>query len=383
MTDEELDQLVAQAAPLTQKRIDRLVRGGPEASLLEAIMQTSRSSATLSGDGADPLDLWAGSGGPEPLPTEGLHVDPGVTRRGSRRRWLVVPMAAAAVAVLGLVARPSVEERPGQVWAAPLVALAEGSPRYLIDRPDWEVTRVDQRDPDTGEMTFAKGGEELELRWQPSAAQPDLAEDRGRSADVREPVDVGGHRGELFRYAESTDYTAVWSEGVHVLEARAAASSTDAFRSLLADLRPVGVDAWLSALPDSAVRPGNRAAAVNKMLTGIPLPPDFDVNALREGETVTDEYQLGAAVTGAVACSWIERWVQATDAGDAAGAAAAVAAMETSTEWPVLRHMDAEGDYPEVLWEHAAAMRNNGDVPAGRPMKVRESFRSALGCDQG
>ena len=54
--------------------------------------------------------------------------------------------------------------------------------------------------------------------------------------------------------------------------------------------------------------------------------------------------------------------------------------MATSTSWPILREMNAEGDYPEVLWELAAAMDTGASVPAGRPMTVEETYTESLGC---
>ena len=46
--------------------------------------------------------------------------------------------------------------------------------------------------------------------------------------------------------------------------------------------------------------------------------------------------------------------------------------MATSRDWAILREMDAEGDYPEVVWEMA------DDLAAGR---VPEGWRGALGCE--
>jgi hypothetical protein len=43
--------------------------------------------------------------------------------------------------------------------------------------------------------------------------------------------------------------------------------------------------------------------------------------------------------------------------------------------------MDAEGDYPEVIWQLAEGIAGNGQVPAGKPMSVEDAYRSALGCD--
>ena len=45
--------------------------------------------------------------------------------------------------------------------------------------------------------------------------------------------------------------------------------------------------------------------------------------------------------------------------------------LGTARDWPVLNDMDARGDYPEVVWEYAAA------VAAG---EVAEGHREGLGC---
>src|SRR5882757_435140 len=49
-------------------------------------------------------------------------------------------------------------------------------------------------------------------------------------------------------------------------------------------------------------------------------------------------------------------WGEATRTGDTAGAEEAVKAMATARQWPILQEMNSTGDYPEVLWEDAAAM---------------------------
>jgi hypothetical protein len=54
--------------------------------------------------------------------------------------------------------------------------------------------------------------------------------------------------------------------------------------------------------------------------------------------------------------------------------------MATARGWPVLREMNAEGDYPEVLWELASAMPNNGTVPGGRPISLENAYVDGLGC---
>jgi hypothetical protein len=85
-------------------------------------------------------------------------------------------------------------------------------------------------------------------------------------------------------------------------------------------------------------------------------------------------------VSGAVACAWIDRWVTARRTGDEVGVRNAVSAIESSHGWPILREMDEEGDYPEVLWELADAMRPNEPISGGKPLSIEESYQAALGC---
>jgi hypothetical protein len=67
--------------------------------------------------------------------------------------------------------------------------------------------------------------------------------------------------------------------------------------------------------------------------------------------------------------------------GDDGTAATAAEAMEGSRNWPILREMDAEGDYPEGVWEYGDAMTGDRTVPGDRLPTVDDSYKSALGCD--
>src|SRR5262249_15510938 len=139
---------------------------------------------------------------------------------------------------------------------------------------------------------------------------------------------------------------------------------------------------WLSAMPASVVQPADQATVVDEMLKGVPLPAGFDAQGLVR-EDVRDRYQLGAKVSGAVACAWIGQWVVARRDGDTAATSAAVAAMATSRGWTILKEMQAEGDYPEVLWQYADAIAGPGTVEGGKTLSVEESYRQALGCPGG
>jgi hypothetical protein len=61
--------------------------------------------------------------------------------------------------------------------------------------------------------------------------------------------------------------------------------------------------------------------------------------------------------------------------------ATAAKALATSREWPLLREMDAEGDYPEVVWQYADAINGKGDVPGGKlGLTVGGTYKDAFGC---
>ncbi|MDQ1402064.1 MAG: hypothetical protein QOG03_380 [Actinomycetota bacterium] len=345
MTEDQLDELVASASPFTEQQVSALTVAGPERDLLEEIVST-----------------------------------PVVGQSGARRwaRRALVPVAAAAVLV-GLVAQQQ-SGGGGTAWAAPVLAVAQSSPRLLVGRPGWKVSRADEFMVDQGEMAFAGEGRQLDVHWQRADFTDELKQDRAASADLNEAIDVAGHPATLFRYAGSTDFTTVWRLGDHTIEARGEFATKADYLDVIGSLHEVGVDTWLEAMPASVVRPSGRAATVDKMLADMPKPPGFDATALRQGVAVKDRYQLGAAVSGSVACGWIDQWVAARASGDGAAVRQAVGAMATSHHWAILQEMKATGDYPLEVWQLADAMANNGTVPGGRPLTIEESYRDGLGC---
>jgi hypothetical protein len=326
--------------------------------------------------------------GPTPEVTRGarasLMADIADTRRPARwRRRRVVRIAAPAfaAAVAAIVLGLTLTGKDGeQAWAAALVRVAEAAPRLLVGEEGWEIERADQFSVDYGEMTFEKDGRELDIKWTGAGEFAAAVSKRDSELDDLGTAAAADGEARLFRYRGTDEYVAVWVRGDYMVEARGRAPDIDAFKSLLASLHEVDVDSWLSAMPESVVKPARQAETVDEMLAGVPLPPGFDPSSIPTTDAVRDRYQLGALVAGSVACAWIDRWVAARRAGDDAGAREAVDAMATSRTWNVLQAMDAEGDYPEVVWELASAMETNGTVPAGLPMTVEESYEDALGC---
>jgi hypothetical protein len=360
MNDAELDQLIAAANPASDRVVATLPLSVSEAHLLEEIMATDTSVIEV------------------PPPRPGRR---GRARVRARARWLVVPVISAAALLIGVVGIAGTGGGGGDAaWAAPLLAIANGAPRYLVDAGGWKVTRADEFAAAQGEMTFSDGRHNLELRWQPVAEHDGVVTDRKHSASYSEPATVTGDPATLFQYDGTTDFTTLWRHGDHSLEARAEFATIGEYRKVLGTLHVVDADTWLRAMPDSVIKPTSRASVVDEMLADMPKPPGFDASALRTSESVQDRYQLGAAVSSTVACGWINSWIRASGSGDTAAVQTAVAAMNSSHDWAVLHEMNKDGDYPEVLWEYADAMRTGAGIRGGKTLTIAESYKAALGC---
>ena len=159
-------------------------------------------------------------------------------------------------------------------------------------------------------------------------------------------------------------------------EVRAAMTEAD-LDALLSSIRLVDLATFEASMPDASITTANVEAAVAGILMDIPVPDGFDSTSLTE---TGDLYQVGAQVVGAVTCAWIDLWVDATNVGNTEQANTAVEALGTSRGWWILTEMDAQGDYPEVVWEYADAIAGDGTVIGGRVLTVEESYHQALGC---
>jgi hypothetical protein len=292
---------------------------------------------------------------------------------------IAVP-SLAAVAAAVVVAVTTVGRGGETAWAAALVRVADTAPRLLVDAPGWQVTRADEFNIDLGEMTFANGERRLDLRWEPVDQYQAAVDKRVAEAAVATTAPVAGARARVFRYAGSNRFTALWVRGRYSIEVFGYAPELETFKGELASLHEVDVDSWLSAMPASVVKPASRAEVAQQMLADIPLPSGFDSAALESGDALRDRYQLGAQVTGAIACSWIGQWIAAREAEDIAKVRQATRAMATSHRWSILLEMKKEGAYAEVLWQYADAMATNAPLAAGKPVTVEESYQDALGC---
>jgi hypothetical protein len=377
-TTHDLDALLASANPLDEARAATLPLADAENDLCLALLAE------------------APGGGPAFSP-------PLVAPRTRRSRWRLVPRLGLAVLVVfacltGVLSLgKSGDQGGGTVWAAELVQLAEASPLVLLDAPGWQVIYADEQNTQEGELHFSLGApppapasidgmkhvdvstKQAALNWRPGALSG-WTRDRAASAKVRSTAPVLGTTAHVYQYDGGKpghqDITALWRYDDRVLEFRAGVADVAAFKVLLAALKQVDVDTWLLAMPDSVVKTKDRTAVIAEMLRGVTLPPGFDPGTITGEKLTKDRYQLGAAVSGTVACTWFKRWSDARRAGDEAGVREAIAAMKTATDWPILKEMAGPGDYPEVMWSFAKAMPS-GDW-YGRPLEG--DVDSGLGC---
>jgi hypothetical protein len=203
-----------------------------------------------------------------------------VTRGRPTRRWhqrrvlrLAAPALAAGIGaiVLGITVAGG-DDEPAR--AAAVVRVAEKAPRILVDDAGWRVAYVGRFSLDYGEITLAASGRRrLKVYWLPAKElEPALQEGRAKLESLGAARAVNT-RATLFRVPGTDDYVAVWRQEEYMVEAQGRAPNEAAFRVMLASLREVGAERWLSAMPKRLrVRPamphvpvGNAPPAVDEM----------------------------------------------------------------------------------------------------------------------
>ena len=289
------------------------------------------------------------------------------SRRGvfSRHRGASLSLGGlacvAVIAALILLSGGSVRDSGHPTFAAAAVKVAEANPRLLVTAPGWSIVHARGFEVDSGELIYGDGkhrpygpgGRQLNLTWYPARFYRDRLREHGhvstRAGRLTKPVTSAllGQRATTFHYAgQRPNYATVLSpQGGVFIEINGTLGSKQEYEAVLHSLRPVGVEAWLAAMPAEVVRPVARPEAIAQMLRDIPVPPGFDASALQSESVLSDRFMLGKSVAGAVTCGWLQRWLSATRAGDGAAAQEAVDAMSTARRWPVLLRMVRERGY--------------------------------------
>ncbi len=360
MTDEELDAALRAMSRFDDAQVDAFDLGTSEYDLMENVMSTSQLEPALT------------------------HVSDTVValRRPRRmRRAVVAVIAIAAASVLVLGGTSLLRNNESSAYAAEAVRVAEANERLLVTLPGWKVIRADEFTVTRGEMTFSDGVHEVGLFWYDTKDYQYYLGDRADQTK-QVPTSVRGRKAVTFIHEGSTDLsTIVEPLGANFLEIRADLGSEQAYRDVMAALSPVSVDTWLAALPSSVVKPGDRSAVVQGMLQGVPLPAGFDPVSLKTSAAVSDRYQLGAQVAGAVACAWFDQWFSAGDRGDATSQKDALDALNTSPTWPILNEMAPQGSWGEVLTHLTNAIVTGSlDEGPGPHKPTRNEIGLDMGC---
>jgi hypothetical protein len=355
MTDARLDQLLAAANPLTADDARNLEIAELQDELRLALTRTSI----------------------RPVRPARRH------RRLVSRVGLAIAAVAAVLTTVFSLGGGGGDRGSGTAWAAEQVRFAEASPLVLLGAPGWRVEYADEQSAQEGELHFRLGTsppQEAALNWR-SGGIRSWTKDRAAGAAVATTAPVLGTTARVYQYEGGTpghrDIAALFRYDGRVLEFRAGAADVAAFKTLLATLKRVDTDAWLSAMPPSAVKAADHDSVIAGMLKGVTVPPGFDPADIKGANLTKDRYQLGAAVTGTVACQWFKRWAEARKANDGVAERGAVAAMATAKHWPILKEMAKDGGYPEVLIDYAAAMPSG--TWYGRPLTG--DVNDGLGCD--
>ncbi len=329
-----------------------------------------------------------------------MAANPAPRRVVRRPLAIAFVVAAAAIAILTASSIAGRDGGPSPAFAAALVRFANSSPLVLLQRPGWQVVYVQQEPGGYGEMHFVRGpadangnplgspmseigesGRVAMVTWGPTTQFVR----RASSGHQHIPTGLGVPATRLVTEGRSRhwlDITAYIVDGNRTLGFRAAVANLAALRTELMALRKVDTTTWLRAMPASVVKSADAGPAVRQMLKGIPLPPGFDAAKIVGANLTQDRYQLGAAVTGTVACMWISDWKRARAAHDTASAARAVAAMATASHWPVFRWMSREGAWPQVLTSIAQAMPRGTTTEGGPGIPVADAAETGLGCAQ-
>jgi hypothetical protein len=376
MTVTQIDAALAAANPLPERQALRLALECVEVELIEEIVA---------------------------IPVSQHRREPArriTLRRRSRARHRAIALAvvvlSAVAAAVALLPFGGNSDGAAPAFAASLVRFANASPLALVRLPQWHVVYADEEPDGFGEMHFVRGPADRDgtprgaspvtdgslkekvasLSWQPVTPIERKQILRGHRS-VQTGLGVTARRFQLEARSHGwLDISAFFVYQGRYTTFRATVTDMAMFRDELRALTPVSTSTWLRAMPPSVVKSADSGETVRLMLKGIPLPPHFDAAHIRGVRLVHDRYQLGAAVTGTVACMWIADWSHARASGNTAMVKRSIAAMATAPHWPILHQMARQGAWSHVLIGYAKAMGRG--TWYGRPLTG--DVNSGLGC---
>lgn len=321
--------------------------------------------------------------------------------RRPRRRGMLIAVGTAAATVAALFAVPALLNSADSDSVAGQPTAATGE-HLVLDAPGWEIAYTTDGEG-AFEVQYANGSQRVDLHRRPASAYDDYYDDRAHivsqveplendlspsavtteptpnptetavpdnditpTAAPGKPVTLLGQPGEMWAYAPTEHTTIGVVQDGWYPEVRGSGMDRATYLELLTHVRTVSGAEFKAALPDTFVTEGQQDVVL-EMMADMPGPPTWEY-VRPDGPS---RYQLGVSAAGSVACAWLDEWTDATTKNDKRRVKRAVDALGTSRDWAVLHEMNAEGDYPEVLWGYA------DEVAAGR---VPQGYREGLGC---
>jgi len=281
----------------------------------------------------------------------------------------VAPAGTRAPAKGGGTIVPPLTVAPGPP-PVPVSASSDGVPHLLL--PGWTTVGFSTLDASAGsggppyvEYQFARDDQRLQLSFYAES------EYGTRVGHLIEPVPVRGGNGQLLDYGNGR-YRVDFIEGNRTWEADGGPfASPQAIVDVLETIEGADPQTWKASLPADAVTAETRFETVEQILVQVPIPPGFDVEALKTKNLPSSRYDLTAKVIGSVECAWIRRWLDAPP--DSTQRPEAVAALGGVASWPALKAMRADGAYPDAAVDYARrAVRGDREGLAG--------YEQALGC---
>jgi hypothetical protein len=253
----------------------------------------------------------------------------------------------ALLVVLGGGSVDSVKDGGRPTYAAAAVKVAEANPRLLVTAPGWSIVHANSFEAEYGGLTYKKAGHptigpdhvSAVMNWEPASLYRGALRGYRRDGKATQ-VRVLGRQASAFQINSGSTYLVVLPPQGSVFVTLSLPA--EEHEALLRSVRAVSVERWLAAMPPEVVQPAAESAVIAQMLQGVPLPPGFDPSSLDAEGVLTNRYELGQAVAGAVACGWLESWDAAMGSGDAATAEAAIVGLSGARHWAVLLEMVQE-----------------------------------------
>lgn len=306
---------------------------------------------------------------------------PGSARRTTfRRRWtrdLAAVGVAGALAVTGAVLAPRL--LPSQTSFEPAMSFAyDGVPRsaaayrLVLDAPGWTVPGFDGSvtdDEHLGGVLYEPGAESerssgsprVDITWGDKSTYQEARRfggsfNTGDDGVTELPIEVLGQEATYWSYVGgkdvgdrdiATDEPVLTRDAFRVLlpltdghyQSITGTGMTKAeFEELLTQLRWADQTAFDDALPERYLTAQERPAAIEQLLTGVPLPQRYDEDRLTSLQP--DRYHLALDLARGAACVWRDEWRAAGESGDQERVAHAEDVLHHAGGWPMDQVLD-------------------------------------------